>query len=265
MIRKSLVAFFGNSLTLGNLGIGFPAYINPQPDNTELLFRGVNGDTMLGVTSRVLSFLKRRVNTENLLGLVIECCANDLLLTYVSKVDKEWALAVKGLSQRGREPISKKNELVAQFSRRLDSISEAVISCNLPISSAAVMTIPLLGEDLSSWLNSIKREVNAEIRNICKTAGFFCIDSEPLLEQLIISRSNELDYGCYFFPTSESPDLFITDAAYIEGNPVNANLLSKKRGLIATVDGLHFNSTGASAVAGKVDEFLTTILPNHQK
>ena len=251
-------------MTLGNLGIGFSTCIHP-PDETELLFRGVNGDTMLGVTSRVLSFLKRRVNTENLLGLVIECGANDLLLPYVSEVDKEWALAVKDLSQKGKEPISKQKELVALFSQRLNSIAEAVTSCNLPISSVAVMTIPLLGEDLSSWLNSRKREVNAEIKNICKTAGIFCIDSESVLEQIIINRSIEIDYGYYFFPTSESPDLFITDAAFIEGNPVNANFLSKKRGLIVTVDGLHFNGTGASVVAKKVDEFLAAIHLKHQQ
>lgn len=263
MSKKLIAAFFGNSLTLGNLGIGFSTCLHPAED-TELLFRGVNGDTMLGVTSRVLSFLKRRINTENLLSLVIECGANDLLLPYVSEVDTAWALAVKALLQKGKEPISNPKELIPLFSRRLESVAEAVDSFNLPISSVAVMTIPILGEDLFSRLNIRKREVNTAIKNICKETGIICIDSEYVLEQIIINRSSELDNGYYFFPTSESPDLFITDADFIAGNPENADSLSQKRGLIVTVDGLHFNSTGALAVAKIVDEFLSAVLLKNQ-
>ena len=145
------------------------------------------------------------------------------------------------------------------FSRRLEKIAEVAVYRNLPISSVAIMTIPLLGEDLTSWLNLRKQEVNTAIKNISQAIGMICIDSESVLEQIIRNRFSDSDNDSCFFPTSESPDLFSTDADFIGGEPVRANLLSNKRGLIVTVDGLHFNSTGAAAVAEKVDEFLTSI------
>jgi len=126
------------------------------------------------------------------------------------------------------------------------------------------MKIPLLGEDVSSWLNTRKREINAEIKSVCKSTGLSCIDPEPDLEQIIVADRRKLESDHYFFPALESPDLFTIDADFIEGNPVNADFLSAEWGLSVTVDGLHLNSSGASIVAKKINVFLANILVKHQ-
>jgi lysophospholipase L1-like esterase len=263
MNSKPITAFFGNSLTTGNLGIGFSSYLRTS-EMTKLLFRGINGDTMLGVTSRVLSFLKRKHNTVHLQSLVIECGANDLLLPYVSGVDSNWALASKSLIQKGKEPVPNYKQFITSFAQRLETIIEVLSCCNIPASSIAVMTIPLLGEELSSWLNTQKRVFNTAIKNICNSTGIFCIDAESELEQIVTDSPAEIALDHHFFPTSESPDLFTSDAEFIAGDPDKADFLSNKRGLTVTVDGLHLNSRGALSVAKKVDEFLAGIFLDHQ-
>lgn len=258
MSNTPVIAFFGNSLTAGNLGIGFSAYLQTS-EKIKLLFRGINGDTMLGVTSRALAFLKRSHNTVQLQGLILECGANDLLLPSVSGVNKDWALAVQSLQQKDKEPIPNYKLFITTLSQRLETITEAVSCCSLPITSIAVMTIPLLGEDLTSWLNIQKRELNTTIKNICTASGISCIDIETDLEDIIKQTHSKIESKNYFFPTDEPPDLFTIDAEYIAGDPVKADTLSDMRGLAVTVDGLHLNSRGASAVAKKVDAFLAGI------
>jgi lysophospholipase L1-like esterase len=229
--------FFGDSLTAGRLGISYTRFLR---ELSNCSFRGVDGDTAAGVLYRARSILKSKA-PDRLEALVIEGGSNDLLLPAAADSGPAWAAAAAALIKTGREPVSEPEPFIRQLAQGIEALLHIQSLQNAGPKAIAVMTLPLLGENLSSPLNEKKRNISAAVRDLCRSMGLTCIDIEPVLE--------EAASGGSFFPTDEEPDIFSRDAAFISGSEQRARELSEHRGLSVTTDGLHFNAAGAALTA----------------
>ncbi len=248
------IALFGNSLAAGSLGIPFTAFLK-----TALRTSGINGDTMRGVTARALSFLQREQRYHRSpAALLIECGSNDLLLPYMAAADHSWETAVNRLVKSGREPVPGIPELITEYRDRLEAILAAAVQTGLEPPQIAIMTVPLLGEDLESSLNRKKRLLNRNLRRVSHQLGVSCLDPEFRFEQFLLENGNSTETE-HFFPDQAAPDLFERDAAFIDGSLERALQLSRGRRLLVTTDGLHFNGEGARLLAEEVTGFLTYV------
>ena len=249
-----MTALFGNSLTAGTLGIPFTAYLN-----AALRPFGINGDTMRGVTARALSFLRRECRSQRTpAALLLECGSNDLLLPYMAAAGPDWEAAAMSLIKRNREPIPNITQLVSAYRDRLEAIIDAAVQSGMRPQQVAVLTVPILGEQLESVLNRKKRQLNTQLRRVCQELGISCIDPEFRFEQFLIENGNA-DGREPFFPDQTTPDLFERDAAFIAGSLERALQLSRERRLLVTTDGLHFNGEGARLLAEELREFLNFV------
>jgi lysophospholipase L1-like esterase len=244
-----MLGIFGDSLTAGTLGVSYVKRLKILADSgkaSSLYVRGINGDTMTGVLHRARTFLLGR-HAGSIQGLILESGSNDLLLPFMSRVSTEWNQAVKTMIKPGREPIPKPEAFIERLAGGLTEILNIASALNLSPADIAVMTVPLLGEDLDSYLNTKKRVVNEEIRNLCRSLELICIDPEPELEDAVRRMPCPS-----FFPSAEVPGLFARDAAYTAGDDEKADELSRIRELAVTIDGLHPNTKGADIIARAV-------------
>jgi lysophospholipase L1-like esterase len=244
-----MLGIFGDSLTAGTLGVSYVKRLKILADSgkaSSLYVRGINGDTMTGVLHRARTFLLGR-HAGSIQGLILETGSNDLLLPFMSRVSPAWNQAVKTMIKPGREPIPKPEAFIERLAGGLTEILNIASALNLSPADIAVMTVPLLGEDLDSYLNTKKRVVNEKIRNLCRSLELICIDPEPELEDAVRRMPCPS-----FFPSAEVPGLFARDAAYTAGDDEKADELSRIRELAVTIDGLHPNTKGADIIARAV-------------
>ncbi len=239
--------FFGDSLTAGRLGISYTRFLQELPNS---FFRGVDGDTVAGVLYRARSTLRSKP-PERLQALIIEGGSNDLLLPAVAESGLAWAAAAAALIKPGREPVGDPGQFIRALAQGIETLLQMEPLQTAGSKAVAVMTLPLLGENLSSPLNKEKRKLSAAVRDLCRSMGLTCIDIEPVLE--------DAASGSSFFPTDEDPDIFTRDAVFIAGSELRARELSERRGLAVTTDGLHLNAAGAALTAACITSALRQI------
>jgi len=255
-----VILIVGDSLTSGYIGIGFSQYLT-DTSNRSMMFRGIDGDTMLGVTGRAVDYLTRRRISSKITGLVLQCGGNDILLPILLRSDNpQWRQTGRNLIQEGNPPIATAGDFQTTYRDRLRTVLERGESIPLLPDQIGITTIPPIGEDLSQSLHELRDSYNDMIRGLVTDLGIRLIDLDAAL-------SNELrSLQSYDDDTSISQPYFINDtgnflndALYINKDSAKADSLSASRGLHITVDGIHFNSRGAEIAARAFRPFIQSI------
>lgn len=229
---------FGDSLTAGRIGIAYRRYI-PLP--TEV--HGIEGDTWLGVMKRVHRYVKAK-HPGRQTSIVLQSGANDLLLPHMAKRYTPWSMMV-GSSETG--PIQDDQLYEEAVGTELERLMEA-----LGDTVVVLCSIPILGEDLDSELNVQRRIRNGIMKSVADAFSHvvWCDLAAPL-EQLVLEKQGSSTY------LPERPSDLADDVAYIGTDEAKAASISKERGLIVTIDGIHPNALGAQTIA----ETITAVLP----
>ncbi len=230
------VVLFGDSLTVGRIGIAYRRYL---PFTT--VARGIEGDTWIGVASRAKRYLDVKERPEGTV-LVIQGGANDLLLTSRPQG--------KRLINHNTPPYSDDAEFASIFSEMLFSIEQ-----EHPSISLIVCSLPIIGEDLNSLLNERRRQRNATLKAlVAHSAHTLWCDIATPLETIVRDLQSQKSNDIYFIEDIKN---FASDAAYIGDNEVKAAEISSKRNLVVTIDGIHLNATGAQAIAEALSEVVS--------
>lgn len=244
-----MIPCFGDSLTAGTIGIGFSSRI--KYNLLTFVARGINGDTMLGITSRAEQYLMRR-KAASLEGLIIEAGNNDLLLPAMAAVSPDWKQAVDSMIRKGGEPVTEQTAFLETYKKRLASI---LTLSGITPSRIGVMSLSPLGENLSTSLNRKRMQLNRSLAALTAELGLSFIDiAKPLEEEIYLQGKAKP-----FFPDKAAPGLFERDAIETGNNPEKLEELSRKRNLVITTDGLHFNGRGSTITANMVDLFLHSL------
>lgn len=229
----------GDSITAGHIGIAFTSYLPIE----DLMIRGIDGDTMRGVTARVLRYLSNTRIQRSVDALLIECGGNDILLPSFSA--DPFAAA---LIQRGKEPIADAQQFIREYSAALDAILEIWTGLGKDPTKIAVASIPPLGEYRDGPMQLTRSLYNGLIREAATQRSFTFIDLS--FEQLLSGS-----------PGYCLDDLMAmsSDALLVGKDPQKAEQLSRSRGLHFTIDGVHFNERGARAAAEACSSFLDAL------
>lgn len=224
------IACFGDSISVGRPGVSYLSFLTYKK---RYLNYGVGGDTLLGVSKRIDQFLQRDTSTS----IILEIGTNDLLLPLLRKKSSRW----NGLITSRGYPITSN---VKEFQREYKKLFEKLIGRKL-----RVISIPCLGETFHHGLNELVEEYNLRIKTLCEEFGIPYIDFYKWQKDSISCNHG----GSSYF--MGDPLQVILDSVLTTFLGYS-NWISKRRGLIVTVDGVHLNGKGAKGLAHLMEEVL---------
>lgn len=229
------ITLIGDSLTAGNLGIPYTRYLN-LPDTTVICNRGLDGDTVIGIQSR----LDEALREDGPDVLVVQVGANDFLLPEMAFKGGSWTAFVDQMTARGSLPSPDAGIFAERYSNLIETAS------SWGVGRTVCVTIPPAGEDLSSERNRIRGDFNRIILKTAAETGTEIADAAKGFEDIL----SGLDTSDWFFG---EPEDFPADVRKVRRNRGSMSL-AEERGLYLTMDGAHLNETGAELMAGIISE-----------
>ena len=226
-----MVACFGDSITAGHPGVSYLRFMKTKRYKNF----GIGGDTLSGLSGRVDDYLRKNDCNE----FIIEIGANDILLPFLSNYSKSWNKIAKRIISRGSMPISTVNDFISEYEKLI---------CILSGKEIKVISIPCIGENLESDLNIMVDEYNQAIKNLCSRYNIIYIDFNKWQKELINKRISEASYFISKDYYKVLADSVITTYMGF------SNLISRKRKLVLTIDGVHLNEEGANGLATLIEE-----------
>lgn len=232
------ITLIGDSLTAGNLGIPFTRYFE-LPETTHIRNRGLDGDTVIGVQSRLEDALRE----DNPDLLLIQVGANDFLLPEMAARGGSWTAFVDQMTARGSLPSSGAGDFAEKYADLIETAS------SWGINRIVCVTIPPTGEDLTSERNRVRRDYNRLILKAAADAGVELADAAKEFEEILIP----VDTSDWFFG---EPGDFTADVRRVRRDRGSMNL-AEERGLYLTMDGAHLNEKGAELMANIITKVIS--------
>ncbi|MBP7401228.1 MAG: SGNH/GDSL hydrolase family protein [Clostridia bacterium] len=232
--ENGLVFCFGDSLTFGPPGIPYIRYFQ---DKERYRNHGIGGDTLTGMTERILPFLEDPENREFIIGIG----TNDLLLPHMESRSEPWRLAVELMIRGGKVILRDIESFERAYAFLMDRVAETG-------KSATVFNMPCIGEDVDSELNLRADEYNRIIRRICEERAITFVDFKTFQKRRILKHGGQNPYLL-----SEDPTKAVRDAFWTALLPFTERV-ARSRGLHMTVDGVHLNHASARLLARLIEK-----------
>lgn len=154
----------------------------------------------------------------------------------------------------GRSPSTDGSDGLAQFRRNLEQI--VVLAQSETSAQIALLSIPPLGEDLSSTPNLIIGRYNKVVEDLCRTRHLTYLPLNERLSDVLHDRDG-VDGRRTILQRSGNLSTKVALRHYFLRQ--NWDTISKLYGFSVHTDGIHLNSKGATAVANLIEVRLTTI------
>ncbi|MGI6579012.1 MAG: SGNH/GDSL hydrolase family protein [Saccharofermentanales bacterium] len=221
----------GDSLTYGNVGYSYISFLS---ENLQIVNKGLNGDTLYGVSNRLKKMLNNRRDDFDLVVLGIG--TNDILLPYLKKADFYWKLQMSF-----RYKIKKYTEDDLEFSSKFETLIKMVYTSG---KKAIIFGIPYI--NLIEFPNDKTIRRNQIIKLICEKYGFDFIDIYKLQTETLPREMKVYSWKWSFLTR-------ILDAIAMTLFLKSKDRIATKRGLVQTVDGVHFSSNTAKLLAKEIN------------
>lgn len=229
-MRNLKILCIGDSLTYGNVGYSYIPFLNK---NILTSNKGINGETLYGVSNR----LKKILDSDNDFDIIIlGIGANDVLLPYLKEVDSYWKVQ---MSFRCKFKKCIENDL--DFARQFEALVKMIKGSS---KKAIIWGIPYM--NLTKFPNDIVIRRNQKIKLICENYGYDFIDIYTLQNDVLPQEIKAYSWKWSFLTR-------ISDAISMTLFPESKNWFANKRGLVQTVDGVHFSSKTASILAKEME------------
>lgn len=227
------VILLGDSITRGEVSA---SYISPlrrmvSPEAFRFINHGVNNDTTYNALRRIhhIEFIAPDY-------VLVMIGTNDMIASR-NDASAAFYLLNKNLPQMPTLDWSIDN--ARQIVRRLKSRTLAKI---------AVMSIPMLGEDLSTAENETVRQYNQALQDIARQEAVFFL---PIYDRLVKALE-----GSSGQPFRVSTPLTAEFLARHLLTSEDFNTFSQRKGYRLLIDGVHLNQRGAEIVAKEIASFL---------
>lgn len=222
----------GDSLTRGMVGW---SYIDFSRHRSRMINHGVDGDTLAGVAQRIDAILGQSPDAKQ---LVLSIGTNDMVFPFLSTQfgwRKEMTVRTQ-LKQCETEDASFAEHYRALV-QRISSTGVHVVLVGLPL-------VELKGYPF----DQLARRSEA-IKSIAEECGAQFVDTAAVIWQL--SPTVDAHYQW-----TGRKLLRVFDAAAMERMPKIKDMCARARRLTLTVDGVHWTSQTASAIARAIDSAL---------
>jgi len=221
------IAFLGDSITEGTLGVSFVDIIEKRLPEFSFKNYGVGGDTVGSLYKRI-----QKMNNLNTFDVFV-------LFIGINDVFGKLNLQHKLIKILSNQSTAKNN---VSFKKTYNDILQYLLTYNKKI-----LIIPplLLGEDvLSQWNQQVQQlaSIVKEQANFYKTVRF--IDLRNIFVERLENKKISNYLPMKLMSIKKDVDTLKTD-------PI-IDSKSKERGLHLTLDGVHINSIGANIIAREI-------------
>lgn len=227
----------GDSITYGRIGVSYTKYLNRKVIN-----KGVNGDTVAGMTVRLKKLLKSEKYSD-VPDFVVAIGTNDILLPTLKKCSPLWRVFIPMMNRVEGKVVS---EDIEEFCARYEEMLTLLAG-----KKVILLGIPKM-ETKKCAINEEIRERNARLAELAQKYGMRYIDTYALMDDIKAEQE-----GDYFYEKTNF--MRIVDAVLMTLFPFTKDPIAKSRGLKITVDGVHHNSASAKAIANAVNDALQTL------
>lgn len=222
----------GDSLTYGSIGWSYLVFLPWEATNW-----GINGDAVEGLYQRLVKAAEREAFRRA--KTIILCIGiNDILLPGLMDLWPFWRWANN----------LRTNLFGYHYCRDTQSfltVYEKILAC-LADHGKKVVVLGIPKAELGNFpMNETIRERNAGIAALAKEYDYPYVDTYGIL----VNLAGEAEHGYSWGRTTLGR---VLDNVLIRVSPKQRDKLSKKRGLALTLDGIHWNSQAAKAIAAVV-------------
>lgn len=230
------VVCFGDSITAGLVSANYVEMLEERlgKDGFEFINEGVNNDLTYNLLERVDEVIDLQPKYVTIL-----IGTNDV----ISSLSFKGALYNIIRKRLPRWPV-----LVWSYANLLEIIQRLK---NETTAQIALVSIPLLGEDVDSLAIQRVREYNESIERLAQQEGIGYI---PLFERQLEYLRNQGVYHGKAFDGSKLPTLELIAWRLFKKESFDA--FSARMGYILLTDGVHMNRKGGELIADEIEKFL---------
>ncbi len=222
------VLIIGDGLVKGSTGVNWVKRLAQKHPDWQIENAGINGETITKISCRLR---KKLLSANQYDTIVLLAGANDILLPELKHKGWFFRRAYKRLLDTNR-PLREVGDFAAKLAETIRLIKTRT-NANI-----VLVTISCLSEDLQSPLNKNRQQFNRVIRDLAQENGCKLADAAALCDGCLITLRTK-DYFLQNFLNTFCLDKWQSLV------PGRADVISKKRQLHLTIDGVHVNSLGA--------------------
>jgi lysophospholipase L1-like esterase len=235
---KLLIA--GDSITEGITGISYVAKLEKRYQNLKITNLGLGGDTLIGISNRVLEHLKKNPHYD---AVIIEAGHNDILLPFFEHGEMPFKITAKSLEARGSVPITDGDVFLHQYDTLLKLLPQVT---DAPL---FITTLSCIGERLERFTNLKRHHYNEIITSLASKYSVTLINIAAVFDSYLrMCLTSDYLMNDFF-------RAFVLDSKVIKSHQY-LNELSVERGLNVTIDGVHLNDIGSDFYADTIAETL---------
>ena len=238
------ILIIGDSLAGGLPHVSIRKRLEEMTGEWSIEVSSVGGDPLTGICKRLDSLVPE--TGPDL--LIIVAGANDILLPLLRARGGNWRRLVDRIEGRGHLPIEDVGAFRELYSRTIHNFMEEV-GRTIPT------TITCIGEDPGSEPNRHRAEYNHVIRELAGEYHLALADTAAAFDDVL----KEVDEPSHYF----LDDFYavFTDTFHTL-LPRSIDRLSGRRGLVLTLDGVHFNRLGARTFAQTIQKTIGVSPPH---
>ena len=234
------VLFAGDSITRGNLGIGYLPLLAERFPDYELVNLGQDGDTLFGIQNRTLRHLKETGGYDL---VVIAAGHNDIILSSFLRQSRIRRSIARRLVKNGSVPAPDCDSFVSRYRSFLESVG------SIADSQIVMTTMSCINEDPASGTAQQRHRYNCGIRALSEQTDVPIADVGRAFDRALEERS------CRDYCMKNLLSLRTFDK-WRSKTHGRVDMLSRSRHLNLTIDGVHLNSRGAEIYANTIAPFL---------
>jgi lysophospholipase L1-like esterase len=231
--------FIGDSITRGNLGASFVNRFKQGCHRCKITNLGREGDTMESVLQRLIIHL---ANENKYDAIILQGGCNDILLPSFKQKGPTFRFAYRQKLKRGLKPAEHTSDFYDILKSYIKKIRD------LYTGKIILLTMGCIGENPGTQLNRQRKSYNKIIRKIAEEENILLADTETKFD--IANRRNKTSYCLHNFWAVTLTDRLVS---FLLGGP---DMLSRRRNLNLTIDGVHLNNTGAKIFSDSIKEIL---------
>lgn len=225
----------GDSITYGSVGVSYVKFVDSA---LGAINKGVNGDTLIGMSRRLRKILKNKKYNQAEL-FVLEIGTNDVLIPWYQEYSFFWKMLFLP-RQAVKAPFITNEDFYKEYEKNIKLLldkQKKVILVGLPLWETLKYDIT------QKW--RVREEV---IIQLSEKYHIPYIDLYKIEKDLQINGKGE------YIWSKTNNFMRIWDAIIMLFFHGNKDLLSKSRGLEVTVDGIHPNTKVAMALAQAIEQ-----------
>ncbi len=231
-----MIQCFGDSITKGTPGVSYLKYM----DKGRYQNQGTGGETVEGLYPRLLHSIKHGNHDR----YIIQIGTNDILLPYLEKTSPKWKQRLRKIDKvkkEGARPCRTEIQFQKSYREMVDLLKEHQ-------KNVMLINIPVIGEDLSQERNIKAEKFNGIIASISQEEGIPLVDFHAWQRKILTEHQDKAQYFI-----GGDPKQVVLDG-FKSVTKSGRTMLSKKRNLVLTIDGVHLNDAGAKGLAKLVEE-----------